>query len=192
VIDYMLRERPEHTRVDSDRVGFFGFSMGGYTGLMLLGATPDFSRIRRFCARQPEDLACRILLEAKSYALDETQSWRDNSLSDNRIKAAVLAAPGFPYAFGADSLSRIRVPVQLWSAGRDDRVPGEDVSELSRLLPIPPEYHSVQRAGHFAFLPPCNISRELCTDAPDFDRAEFHQVLNNSVVEFFMHRLSRP
>ena len=54
---------PAATTIDGDRIGFFGFSRGGYTGLMVIGATPDWAAselcsephpipVRR-CAKKP-------------------------------------------------------------------------------------------------------------------------------------------
>jgi predicted dienelactone hydrolase len=189
VIDYMLTTWPEHVRLDPRRVGFFGFSMGGYTGLALLGATPDANRIRLFCNQQPDAFVCRLLRQTNNEVLEKSHELDSMGLQDDRIKSAVLAAPGYPYAFVPESLSRIAVPIQLWSAARDDRVPSEDVSELRRLLPVPPEYHSVQGAEHFAFLPPCSGSLDICRDAPGFDRASFHAEFNRAVVDFFVDRL---
>ena len=110
-------------------------------------------------------------------------------LQDERIKAAVIAAPGYVDAFMPGSLSRIAVPIQLWSAGLDAAVPSEDVAELRRLLPVPPQYHSVPNAGHFAFLPPCRALVDICKNAPGFDRVSFHAEFNKTVVEFFTDRL---
>jgi predicted dienelactone hydrolase len=142
--------------------------------------------------RAPDERLVLIIVPRMRWRDDhESRQLQANALRDDRIKAAVVAAPGYPYAFVPDSLSQIAVPIQLWSAGRDDRVPGEDVSELRRLLPVAPEYHSVEGAGHFAFLSPCNTSAELCTDALGFDRASFHETFNKSVVDFFADRL-RP
>jgi predicted dienelactone hydrolase len=42
LIDYMLSAAPDAARIDPERIGFFGFSRGGYTGLVLAGGNPDF------------------------------------------------------------------------------------------------------------------------------------------------------
>ena len=43
LIDFMIGASPFAARIDQDRIGFFGFSRGGYTGLVLLGANPDWA-----------------------------------------------------------------------------------------------------------------------------------------------------
>ena len=49
LIDFMLGAWPDAARVDPHRIGFFGFSRGGYTGLVIGGANPDFQRLPARC-----------------------------------------------------------------------------------------------------------------------------------------------
>ena len=58
LIDYMLEEWPDRARLDPERIGFFGFSRGGYTGLVLLGGEPDFRRVLGHCREVPSDPLC--------------------------------------------------------------------------------------------------------------------------------------
>ncbi|MEY9351347.1 putative dienelactone hydrolase [Bradyrhizobium japonicum] len=41
LIDYMLEGWPDASRIDPQRIGFYGFSFGGYTGLVVIGGNPD-------------------------------------------------------------------------------------------------------------------------------------------------------
>jgi len=43
LIDFMLGASPATSKIDPHRIGFFGFSAGGYTGLVLIGANPDWA-----------------------------------------------------------------------------------------------------------------------------------------------------
>ena len=49
LIDFMLGAWPHAARIDPQRIGFFGFSRGGYTGLVVAGATPDFQHAHVRC-----------------------------------------------------------------------------------------------------------------------------------------------
>jgi predicted dienelactone hydrolase len=49
LLDFLLHDWKDKDIVDSGRIGFFGFSKGGYTGLVLVGAAPDFARVARAC-----------------------------------------------------------------------------------------------------------------------------------------------
>jgi predicted dienelactone hydrolase len=44
LIDFMLDASPAASNIDPEHIGFFGFSAGGYTGLVLIGANPDWAR----------------------------------------------------------------------------------------------------------------------------------------------------
>jgi predicted dienelactone hydrolase len=51
LIDFMVGASPAASNIDPERVGFFGFSLGGYTGLVLIGANPDWASAPAFCAQ---------------------------------------------------------------------------------------------------------------------------------------------
>ena len=53
LIDFLLQDWKDKAIVDSARIGLFGFSNGGYTGLALIGAAPDFARVARGCKDDP-------------------------------------------------------------------------------------------------------------------------------------------
>ena len=112
-------------------------------------------------------------------------------VSDPRIKAVVVTAPAFGFAFNPTGLQNVRVPVQLWGAADDRHQLNPWYDEAVRLaLPRPPEYHVIAGAGHYSFLPPCtphlaHRAPQICTDPLGFDRTAFHQAFNAQVVQFF-------
>jgi predicted dienelactone hydrolase len=53
LIDYMLFTSPAAPNIDRQRIGFYGFSRGGYTGLVLIGGNPDWAGATVFCQRHP-------------------------------------------------------------------------------------------------------------------------------------------
>ena len=52
LIDFMVGVSPAASKIDPERIGFFGFSRGGYTGLVLVGANPGEQGVRK--AKWPE------------------------------------------------------------------------------------------------------------------------------------------
>jgi len=194
VIDHMLSSWDGRAKVDSSRIGMFGFSSGGFTTLVNIGGVPDFSKVGPMCREYPEDYACRQIAKSGQAAIAPP----DSSLArDDRIKAAVVAAPALGFTFSPDGLKDVRMPVQLWSAEDDVILPPARFAEAVRqVLPQAPDYHVVRKAGHFDFLPPCSdalasIAPAICSSAPGFDRPAFHQAFNNSVVDFFGKNLKR-
>ncbi|WP_454674285.1 alpha/beta hydrolase family protein [Achromobacter pestifer] len=185
LIDYMTSAWPQKAQLDPARIGVFGFSRGGYTGLVLAGAVPDFKGGLAICQDAPSLPMCRDIAGGKIPQQPYVQ--------DARIKAAVIADP--LNAFPGDALKSVRIPIQLWASEQGgDGVSPASVEAVRQGLPVAPDYHVAKGAGHFAFLAPCSAEQAdalpaVCQDAAGFDRAGFHQDLNAQVVEFFKHRL---
>jgi len=185
LIDFMLGASPFSAAIDRERVGFFGFSRGGYTGLVLTGANPDWDKAAALCQHSASNLCVQII--KKEYPAEPLTH-------DARIKAAVIADP-LAVVFAADSLAPVKVPVQLWASERGgDGVLPHEVAAVDANLAAKHEYRVVSNSGHFAFLPPCpaelaKAAPEACTDAPGFDRAAFHREFNAAVTEFFQEHL---
>jgi predicted dienelactone hydrolase len=183
VVDFMLGAWPDAAKIDAGRVGIFGFSRGGYTGLVAIGATLSSSKLRTLC----EGVGRPDCDEVRNAPLPKL-------VHDPRIKAAVIADP-FGGVLAADSFRDVRAPVQLWASERGgDGVSPENVAAIASWLPAKPEFHSVPNSQHFAFLAPCpedlaKSAPEICADAPGFDRAAFHQQFNADVLAFFRAHL---
>jgi predicted dienelactone hydrolase len=170
--------------IDSRRIGFFGFSRGGYTGLILAGAVPDFLAPPFPC---PEEFfMCKQI--------------RDHNIPDYgsgyepRIKAFVIADP---ISFFPDkpSLQKVTAPIQLWSSEHGGMgVRPEDVASVEGNLPNTPEFHRPANSVHFSFQFPCSNEEATampfaCTDRAGFDRTDFHRTFNAQVLNFFRAHL---
>jgi predicted dienelactone hydrolase len=186
LLDFMLKDWKDRAAIDPARIGLFGFSKGGYTGLVLIGATLDFQRAALYCTNNS-----RFCEQVRSGDVPQ------NLPHDGRIKAAVIADSAPTVAFTKNTLAAIHIPLQVWRSelgARDRRVDAEGVARVANSLPGQPEIHVVP-AGHFAFLPPCspefaaNLPRFFCTDPVGFDRAAFHREFNANVVRFLREHL---
>lgn len=185
LLDFMLIEWKDKAAIDPARIGFFGFSMGGYTGLVLAGGNPDFRRIAPYCTESRKSRDC--------------EQFRSGDIPpdpphDARIKAAVVADAAVTFSFTTENLAGIKIPLQVWrSELGGGGVDAAGVARVARSLPGKPELHVVP-AAHFAFLPPCspqfaaNLPR-FCTDPPGFDRAAFHRDFDTSILRFFREHL---
>ena len=60
VIDGMLADPEFGPKIDKDRIGAAGFSIGGYTVLALGGARADISVIIDLCKQQPDTPVCHV------------------------------------------------------------------------------------------------------------------------------------
>lgn len=183
--DYMLDAWPQRAQLDAGKVGFFGFSRGGYTGLVTAGALPDWTLRPDLCP----PLSMRPLCgEIRRNEIPATPA------PDPRIRAAAIVDP--LSVFDAKGLGRVGIPVQLWaSALGGDGVTLQSVEVVRQGLPRAPDWHLAANAGHFAFLAPCSpalaeAAPDICRDAAAFDRAAFHQVFNAQVVAFFQQHIA--
>jgi predicted dienelactone hydrolase len=195
LIDYMLASWEHHEALDPARVGMFGFSAGGFTALVAIGGTPDMRTVAPHCAAHPDEWACRMLREHKVDLSANGSRAEADWVHDPRIVAAVIAAPAVGYAFSADGLAAVTVPIQLWRGDSDEILPHPNFAQaVYDRLPVKPEYRVVANAGHFAFLAPCTPALaarvpEICRDPAGFDRAAFHREFNAAVVTFFKAKM---
>jgi predicted dienelactone hydrolase len=184
LIDYMLEVWPDASRIDARRIGLYGFSFGGYTGLVVVGGKPDLRKGLPNCETSSLR-ACRQL---------ENGELPDRPIThDPRVKAAVIIDPFPVFVFPEENLKAITVPLQLWSsdpAQNADGLSGCCAAAINQRLPARPDYHLVENAKHFAFLATCTpkeaeAAAAICTDAPGFDRVDFHRKLHADVIAFF-------
>ena len=189
LIDFMLGASAASSKIDREYIGFFGFSLGGYTGLVLIGADPDWAFL--LCQRSSSRATCEQILR---------KEFRVHPLThDPRIKAAVIADPPGFY-FTADGLAAVKGPVQLWGSERgtesqenppDRGVKPESVAAVDRNLRATHEYHVVPNSRHLDFVicAPALANEPFCKDAPGFDRVAFHKQFNADVLAFFRVQL---
>ena len=188
LIDFMFGAWRDATKIDRERIGFYGFSRGGYTGLVVIGAVPNFRRAATRCAEGTISGPCQLFLK--------NETLPDRVPHDPRIKAAVIADPGFLFLFGLNGLKSVNAPVQFWASAHGGAGTSlESNTAVRDRLPSAPDYRVVPNAGHWAFMAPCSADQAKefprgCFDAPDFDRAVFHEEFNAEVLAFLRKHLS--
>ena len=193
-LDWVLSSWPGRLNLNPRRIGVFGFSLGGFTSLVLVGGTPEIARMAQLCDSTPGAPECAFIKNAHGDQLTpstEAPRWTH----DERIKAAVIAAPAAGYLFGPGDLREVSVPVQLWRVENDSQAPDAWNGAVVRdNLKVHPDSHLVQGADHFVFLAPCSetlaaAAPQICQDPAGFDRAAFHRAFNQSLVDFFTTKL---
>jgi predicted dienelactone hydrolase len=186
LLDFMLSSWKDRAAIDPAKIGFFGFSAGAYTGLVLAGGNPDFRRIAPYCAELNKSRGC--------------EQFRSGDIPSNlphepRIRVAVLADTALNFAFTEEGLAGIQIPLLIWrSELGGGGVDPKNSALTANSLPGKPDIRTVP-ANHFAFLPPCSPQLatavpRICTDVPaGFNRAAFHRDFDASVVRFFRDHL---
>jgi predicted dienelactone hydrolase len=184
LIDFMLGSWTAAARIDASDIGIFGFSRGGYTGLVTVGANPHFGKSLRLC----DGIDTLLCDQVHKGELPELAH-------DPRIKAAVIADPVSIF-FTQTSFPNVKIPVQLWrSELGGGGVTPESVSSIIGEIATKPDVHFVPRSQHFSFTAPCSAefmqsAREICIDGPNFDRISFHKEFNAEVLTFFREHLT--
>lgn len=201
-IDALLRDPHWSPLIAADRIGVAGFSNGGYTALMLVGAKAHVPRFADYCRRYAHDAMCAGADAYRSEAArrgqtieqflqgiqDHLGDW--GRTSDPRVKSAFAMAP-MSVMFDADSLSGIDRPVFLYYGEADSVLrPSENAARIRPLLKTLVGTRVIPKADHWVFIPPC--TRELaaevpdiCRDPPGVDRAAEHARINADALAFF-------
>ena len=117
-------------RLQLEKVGLMGYSFGGYTALLIAGATIDVSLLEKQCDLEadflPENvnisllIQCRLLeLKAFSQVLKQLS---DGSLADDRIGLVFSLSP-ISNLFGEEGIGKIQIPVVIMGGAYDIATP---------------------------------------------------------------------
>ena len=199
-LDRVLAHPAIGPQIDRNRIGVAGFSIGGWTTALLIGATADFDRFRAFCRSPERDSICDPQVEfdlnylrqheelkragAEGLLAGERKSWRDG-----RIKSAVLIAPALAQALDPASLAGIKLPT-LFIAGDSDRVvPTPTNAAWLQARVGGAKLQVLPGVGHYDFLSLCTpAGRELvprlCEEAGP-PRRLTHEMTTAAVLDFF-------
>lgn len=206
-IDALLADPQWKTLIDAHRIGVAGFSAGGYTSLLVVGAVPKFSRFIDYCHRYPKDQpVCgnypKIAAEARSQGMTPEQ-WvasiqrslpRWGGTADPRVKAAFVMAP-LSLVFDQQDIAGIDRPVFLYYGDADQiLIPSQNAARIRPWMKTLVGVKTVHNAGHWVFLDPCSEelakdSPVICSDPPGIDRTNVHAQLNADALAFFRKTL---
>jgi predicted dienelactone hydrolase len=208
----MLLENPQwKPLIDPNRVGVVGFSHGGYTALMVVGAVPRFERWAAYCAHHPTatDLCGTPQQIAMLRNKAGKQKWqahmailqknltRWGNTDDPRVKAAFVMAP-FSIVFDKAGLARVNRPVFLYDSRDDHILPLQDNTlRIAPLIKTLVGIRIIPKATHFVFLGSCSpqLTRKapkICTAPPGVNRVTTQHQINADALAFFRKTLTIP
>jgi len=188
-----LRDKRFSLHANPDRIGLIGYSAGGYTGLILAGAKPNFPLAAAYCqAHGRDDIgSCGSARDTLQKSLKRLSVWEPPS--EPRLKALVLLDP-LAIMFDAAGLADVKIPVLLYRPQNDVYMRSEaNALALAENLPVPPQ-KAVVPGRHFVFIDPCPPkiaagSAMFCRDEPGVDRAMIHRRLENEIASFLRRKL---
>lgn len=202
VLDKLLADPVFGQRIDTDRIGAAGFSLGGYTAIALAGGrfSPDafdaFCRSERrdfTCEPQPEmpeALARMAELRKTDVQVNESIGRSNDSYRDPRIRKVFAMAPVLANGFTQTRLTDVTVPVRI-VVGESDTVAPMQTNAVHYTQMIPQADLRVLHGevGHYAFLTVCTRKGQttvpICKDAQGVNRARVHREVANMAYEFF-------
>ena len=106
-------------RIDLQRVGVLGQSLGAYTSLALAGATVDLARLEASCPPEIAQLNLSLLLQCSVLTMPQPLP----TLQDNRVQAVFAINPLDSAIFGPEGMANIEVPLMMVSGSADTVTP---------------------------------------------------------------------
>jgi predicted dienelactone hydrolase len=150
-------------RIDLNRIGVMGHSLGGYTAFALVGAEINFANLRQICAPRKFDLAAAnvsLILQCEALKLPE----KTYHLRDHRIQSAFVFNPIGSAVFGEVGLRQVNKPVFIVSGSKDELAP----PLLEQLCPFTwlnnsPKYLAMIQGGTHNYITPKSPQNRLFT-----------------------------
>jgi predicted dienelactone hydrolase len=190
--------------IDPTRVGVSGFSAGGYTALVSLGAKVDVKRLEAFCAANPKDGVCgpqkefafteedlaRVLAQPE-IAAEVAHAGDDHAIPG--VRAAFAMAPALVQALPPEGLAHLQGPVAI-ILGDADPVATPDTNGLVAAKAIPgAELKVLPRVGHYDFLSTCapGAAAAVCAEIK-VPQDRTHKAAIDMALAFFGKTLGAP
>jgi len=190
-LDRLLEEPLLQGRIDSGRIGFVGYSLGGMTGLALAGA--QAKNTREIVIRQQENMK-----ELTRAAIDQVDfSEADKSYFEPRIRSMFLICPA-TFVYPPESLSQVKIPIGLVAAINDEVLPHQEHAYqiIKHLVPYKLKVMR-KEISHYAFLNRItefgrkHLQKAIQSDPPCCDRASIHREVGAFAIEFFQETLQK-
>lgn len=189
VIDQLLLNSHFKDKIDENRIGFAGYSLGGTTGIWVAGAVASpitDEQIKQSCQKDLEDTVPYYIIDETNF--DEARQ----SFIDNRVSAFVLMAPALGWLFDENSLKAIFTPILIVGADKDKVAPVDSNAKLfakklskATLRVIPGE------ADHYVFLNRASqlgkrlLEPRFSDDRSTLGKRKIHEEIGKNTIEFF-------
>lgn len=208
LLDKLLADPLFGPRIDRERIGAAGFSLGGYTVISIAGGQFSQRQFDSFCASPQRDFTCepqpefrdapKLFAELQktdpptpgSIVVQESLRHAGDSYRDRRIKRVFALAPALGSGFTKAGLGKINIPVFI-VVGRADKVtpPPTNAENYARLIRRAKLTILPGEIGHYTFLAECNAHGrsilDICRDPASINRAQVHQQVAQLAFDFF-------
>lgn len=192
LLDQLLAHPDLGARIDPERIGAAGFSLGGYTVIAAAGGRASMRQFERFCRGPDADVTCDGPREfpgavdalpeliANDPLVKASFARHEDSFEDRRLRAAFAMNPALAGAFTTEGLASVDVPMHIVACEGDtvvpaatnacrysERIPGAGLTLLNGAL------------DHYVFLAEATETGKRlapfeCIDPPPTERSEIH------------------
>ncbi len=205
VLDLLLADPNWGPRIDANKIGAVGFSLGGYTVTALAGGRLDFEQFETFCQSASKDATCEEQSEfpeaGKQFdemlktnpELAERMTEHRSDFSDKRVKAVAALAPAISQALTEESLRDITIPYFTIVGDMDQTAPPTtNADRHAKYIPAS-RIHYLPNSDHYVFLNSCNRRGKrfvpLCKEPKDAPRVLAHKETIERVTNFLNESL---
>lgn len=181
--------------INSEQVSAIGHSLGGWTVMLLAGASVDAHAMRTFYNKHPNP---RIESVANEMKLDNPEPMLAG-LEDSRINKIVSLDLGLAHSFSVASLKQILPSVMVLGAGIDIGDLPVDIESgfIARSLELPTNRYKIYpKATHFSFMQLCKANAYelleaeeqgggiVCLDGEGVTREQLHAEIFQDISHF--------
>jgi predicted dienelactone hydrolase len=191
VLDKLLADPMFGKRIDADRVGAAGFSLGGYTVIAMGGGKFSPDTFAAWCKSEQHDLTCESRPALPdNLQVNESISRSNDSFRDPRIKGVFAIAPVLAHGFTQSRLTDLTIPVRI-VVGEADTMAPMATNALHYTQIIQQAQLNVLHGdvGHNEFMAACTAygrkTEPVCKDAAGVNRVRVHREVANMAYEFF-------
>jgi len=188
-------------RIDQQRIGVAGFSIGGYTVIALAGGKLDLNAIRAYfkTERGKKELAIPEFPGLDKFINDDavTKSFENSPLlKDTRIRAFFAICPAGGQGFiDKNQFASIKSPVYIVGAQSDSIAPVQTNALHYHELIKNSNFKLIEgKVGHYVFLNEATDAFKkqapfIFSDDPSVNRHEIHERVGQLAVDFFKNSL---
>jgi len=202
LLDKLLADPFFGARIERNRIGAAGFSLGGYTVISMAGAVFSPQEFEAFCNSARRDFTCGpqpefpdapgLFAELKKTnpVVQESLRHAGDSYRDERVKRVFAIAPALGSGFTKAGLSKVKIPVRIVIGQADSVTPlATNAQRYANLIQGAKLAVLAGEIGHYTFLAECTprgkAVLDICRDAATVDRARVHQQVAQLAFEFF-------
>lgn len=188
VIKELLQSPTFAMKIDREKIGFAGYSLGGLTGVWLAGGRANLY--------QKPSIKTSDIVELSKGAtqkiidrIDFSQAKK--SYLEPLIKAEFIMAPAYGFAFNREGLKNINIPIYIIAGEKDQIVPIKNNAQKLAHNISNATLKVIPKANHFIFInEPTEFGKKtlapgLILDLPGVDRHSIHREVSQSAIEFF-------